>query len=113
MLTWRKGVTQLKVGRRAIAATAAALLLAAQLVAAAHVHPWAYAKAFSSGAQAGANDAACPLCILHAHAPLNTTSTPVLVKPLASEHFVAVTMRSRLPSASKPQLFGRAPPASI
>jgi hypothetical protein len=99
--------------RNIVAAGAALLFLAAQLIAAAHVHPWAYAKAFSNGAQVAGGEASCPVCALHAQTSVSTTNAPVLAHPLTVQWFYAAAMIARLLCAPKSQLFGRAPPASV
>jgi len=99
--------------RRSVAAAVAALLLAAQLVAAAHVHPWALVNTVSKDAQLSASDALCPICLFHAQTPATTANAPILARPLSIHRFFAVATLSRLFCAPKPQLFGRAPPASV
>ena len=99
--------------RRAVATVVAILLLAAQLIAAAHVHPGMLVESVSDGARVGAAEIACPLCIFHAFTATNATGTFMLVVPFLAEAFVATATRSRLLCTSKPQLFGRAPPASV
>jgi hypothetical protein len=99
--------------RRDVAAIAAVLLLVAQLVGALHVHPWAFSKGVSEGAQLALSESACPVCALHFHSPTNTNPIPSLAQPVSSDTFIAFAMPSRLPCSPKPQLFGRAPPASV
>jgi hypothetical protein len=99
--------------RRGLAGLAAACVLAAQLIAAAHVHPWAYVDAFSSAAHASINEAACPVCVLHAHAPVCATGLPALARPLLLERFFTQSAALQPVADRKPQLFGRAPPASL
>jgi hypothetical protein len=91
----------------------ATLLLTAQLIAAAHVHPGMLVKSVSDAAHLGTTEIACPVCIFHAHTATNATSALMLVAPFLAEAFVATATRSRLLCAPKPQLFGRAPPASV
>jgi hypothetical protein len=98
--------------RRAIATVVATLLLAAQLIATAHVHPGMFIKSVSDGARVGAAEIACPVCIFHAHTATAAADAFMLVVPFLAEAFVATATRSRLLCAPKPQLFGRAPPAS-
>ena len=98
--------------RRAIATIVATLLLAAQLIAAAHVHPGMLIKSVSDGARVGGAEIACPVCIFHAHTATNAAGAFMLIVPFLAEVFVATATRSRLLCAPKPQLFGRAPPAS-
>jgi hypothetical protein len=110
----QSGATRNSGARRNIVAAGAALLfLAAQLIATAHVHPWAYARAFSNGAQVAASEASCPVCALHAQTPVSTTNAPVLAHPLIVQRFDAAAMLSRLLCVPKSQLFGRAPPAPV
>jgi hypothetical protein len=90
----------------------AASLLLAQLAATAHVHPGFLIKGVSDAAHGVASEVACPICVFHAHAPSSTIRAFLLVVPFLSEAFVATARRSRLLSAPKPQLFGRAPPAA-
>jgi hypothetical protein len=83
----------------------------AQLAATAHVHPGFLLKGVSN-AHGVASEVTCPICVFHAHAPSSTFGAFLLVVPFLSEAFVATARRSRLLSAPKPQLFGRAPPAA-
>ncbi len=99
--------------RRAIAAPAAVLMLAAQLIAAAHIHPWADASAFSRSGALVSGEIACPVCALHAHAPANTSIAPQFIRPLPEYEFVAASIDPRLLSTRRPQLLGRAPPAAV
>ncbi|HEV3109505.1 MAG TPA: hypothetical protein VGY99_03345 [Candidatus Binataceae bacterium] len=107
-----KGIESSHPSRRAVATIVATLLLTAQLIATAHVHPGMFVKSLSDGARVGAAEIACPVCIFHAHTATNATGTFMLVVPFLAEAFVATATRSRLLSAPKPQLFGRAPPVS-
>jgi hypothetical protein len=98
-------------GRR-VAVAIAALLLVAQLIATAHVHPGFLIKGLSDGAHGVASEVTCPICVFHAHSPSSAAAVFLLVVPFLSEAFVATARRSRLLCAPKPQLFGRAPPAA-
>ena len=111
-------VTQPKAGgfaanawRGAAIAIAVALLLA-QLIATSHVHPGFLIKGVSDRAHGAASEITCPTCVFHAHTPTSATAAFLLVVPFLSEAFVATARRSRLLSAPKPQLFGRAPPSA-
>lgn len=97
---------------RSIAAIVAALVLLAQLIAAAHVHPDLLLKGISDRGQAAPSEVACPICAFHVHTPTSTAAAFLLVALFLTERFVATARRSRLLCASKPQLFGRAPPAA-
>jgi hypothetical protein len=107
-----KGNSSFHEGRRVIATVVATLLLAAQLIAAAHVHPGMLIKSVSDRARVGAAEIACPVCIFHAYTATTATGTMMLVVPFLAEASVATATRSRLLYAPKSQLFGRAPPAS-
>jgi hypothetical protein len=98
--------------RRAVASVVATLLLTVQLIAAAHVHPGMLIKSVSDGARAGAAEIACPVCVFQAFTPTAAAGVFMLVVPFLAEAFVATATRSRLLCIPKPQLFGRAPPAS-
>ncbi len=98
--------------RAGVAAAVAVLLLLAQLIAAAHVHPGFLIQGVSDGAHGAASEVICPICVFHAHAPSSAAAVFLLVIPFLSEAFVATARRSRLLCAPKPQLFGRAPPAA-
>ena len=111
--TLLKKVTQSGISRRSIAATVAVLLLATQLLAAAHVHPGMFIKSVSDSAHEGVAEIGCPVCIFHAHTATNAAVTFVLILPFLAEAFVATAIRSRLLCTPKAQLFGRAPPASV
>lgn len=108
-----KGVASSHRSRRAVATVVATLVLAAQLIAAAHVHPGMLIKSVSDGAHPGAAEIACPLCIFHAFTATAAIGAFMLVVPFLAEAFVATATRSRLLCTPKPQLFGRAPPASV
>ena len=98
--------------RRAIATIVATLLLAAQLIAAAHVHPGMLVKSVSDGTRMGAAEIVCPVCVFHAHTASAAAGPFMLIVPFLAEAFVATATRSRILCAPKPQIFGRAPPAS-
>ncbi len=99
--------------RRRMAALTAACVLAAQLVAAVHVHPWAYVDAYSQAAHSGISEAACPICILHAHAPACASALPALAQPLVAKPLFIYAALLTPPGVPETQLFGRAPPASV
>jgi hypothetical protein len=107
-----KTIDRMYASRSRIAALSAVLLLLAQLIAAGHVHPWAFRNTFSNSTEP-VSDAVCPICLFHAHVPFGGTTAPVLARPLAGESFVAIALPSRLLVIPKSQLYGRAPPASI
>jgi hypothetical protein len=89
----------------------AGVVFVAQLIAIAHVHPGMLVRAICDGRRVASSEI-CPLCSLHVHTPSSTTATFQVIVPFLSEAFVATALRSRLLCSGKPQLFGRAPPAS-
>lgn len=99
--------------RSMTAAAFAVLVLLVQLIVAAHVHPDLLVKSISDSRHAAVGEAACPVCLFQAHTKAGTANAPILVRPLPPHRFFAVAMFSRLLVIPKPQLFGRAPPASI
>jgi len=108
-----RGMISALARRRTMVVFTAACVLAAQLVAAAHVHPWAYVDAYSQAAHPNISEAACPVCVLHAHAPACASFLPALIHPVAAEPlFVYAALLTPL-CAPKTRLFGRAPPASV
>ncbi len=89
------------------------LVVLVQLIAAAHVHRDLLVKGVSAGMHAIPGEVTCPVCVFHAHTSSNAAKAFLLVIPFLSEVFVATATRSRLLRTPKPQLFGRAPPASV
>ena len=111
MLGRVKDIGSSDTSRRAVATVVAIVLLAAQLIAIAHVHPWLLINGVSDGAHF-VSEATCTICVFHAHAASSTAAAFLLAVPFLAEAFVATARRSRLLSTPKPQLFGRAPPAA-
>jgi hypothetical protein len=99
--------------RRAAATMATVLLLAAQLIAAAHFHPDMLIRSVSDEAHLSSAEIACPVCVFHAHTVTSTIAAFMLIVPFLAQEFVATALRSRLLSTQRLQLFGRAPPASV
>jgi hypothetical protein len=99
--------------RRGLAATLVVLLLAVELIAAAHVHRWAWADSYSNAAQLSTGEAACPLCLFHARTPVSIAGGPVLAKPLSAHRFSVTALAARLLCAPLLHRFGRAPPAAV
>jgi hypothetical protein len=108
-----RGLTFALAQGRRMAALTAACVLAAQLVAAAHVHPWAYVDAYCRAAHPSVSEAACPVCVLHAHAPACASGLPALIQPVAAEPFFAYAALLTPLCAPATQLFGRAPPKPV
>ena len=100
------------IGRRGrTASVLACCVLFAQLVAAAHVHPWYYSGVVSRGVHPVATDATCAVCVLHVHAPVCAAALPVLPQPSIAQASVACAARSRALCPPQSRLCGRAPPA--
>jgi hypothetical protein len=96
---------------RSLAATAVAILVAGQLVAAVHVHPTALANA-PSGAL-GATDGICVVCLLHFHAPAASHVVPAVVRP-AEVRAGRVTPAVLAPVCREIRTSqGRSPPVSL
>ncbi|HTW87133.1 MAG TPA: hypothetical protein VMD75_03915 [Candidatus Binataceae bacterium] len=88
----------------------AALLLAAQLLAAGHYHQIAFDKSYHRGVQTVADDGLCALCLYHFNCPASANSPIVPQRPALAE-VASADMGSRaLHSSVKACLFGRAPP---
>lgn len=105
--------TTAEAGRGLGPALLALCVLAAQLVAAVHYHPLVNGEVFSKAAHSVASETGCPVCVLHAHAPVCAAAMPELVQPLLTERFFKHPAIFRKLCAAKPQLFGRAPPATL
>ncbi len=111
-LVHTKVIRTRSVWRRRIATAAAAILLLAQSLGAAHYHPVASAHHPSITA-AAAPDSLCSLCLHHNHAPSVTAAHLSLAAPHRIASRDSNDFRSALVSAFDSHLFGRAPPASV
>jgi hypothetical protein len=99
-------------GRRT-AIVAAALILLAQSLGAAHYHPAPTVQKLSASSAASVDDGLCALCLLHFHAPSAMSPLPSLAVPAAVQHLGLSASRSRRASSLDSHLFGRAPPATV
>jgi hypothetical protein len=106
-----KAVSLLLRCRRGAAALAAASVLLAQLIAAAHVHPGFLVRTVSDRTRVAVSEATCPVCVFHIHTPTSANSGFFLIFSFLSEAFVATARRSRRHCTTNGQVFGRAPPA--
>jgi hypothetical protein len=100
----------LPAARGKAASVLAAGVLLAQVLAAAHVHPWSYSGITSRATHPVVTDAACAVCILHAHAPVCAAAVPTLPQPTICAGRVACPALPGAFCAPKSQRFGRAPP---
>jgi len=99
--------------RRGVAVFAAAVLLLAQSLGAAHFHPLPSKQKYSANAAGGADNGLCAVCLVRAHSPTVSTISPFLTAPILFARVAACAARSRLRSAFHSHRFGRAPPASL
>jgi len=93
------------------ASVVAVCLLAAQLIAAAHVHAWNNSGITSRASHPVITDAVCAVCVLQAHAPLCAAAVPILPQPTVCALKAACAALSHPLVAPKCQRYGRAPPA--
>lgn len=95
--------------RRTIASAATVVLIAAQLLAAAHFHRSRGITELS----AGNTDAVCAVCVVRTHAPAASiaTAAPFVPALMSSQGIPALAAGSFAPQVLR--LFGRAPPASL
>lgn len=99
-----------RAGWRALAI--AALLLSAQVLAAAHVHQLTFDKSFHANMQAVLDDGLCALCLFHFNCPASASPPIVLARPVLLEVAIAATVSSPLHLSVKTGRFGRAPPSA-
>jgi hypothetical protein len=99
-----------RAGWRALAI--AALLLTAQVLAAAHVHQLACDKSLHARVQVVLDDGLCALCLFHFNCPVSASPPMVLARPVLVEASIAATASSPLRLSAKTCLFGRAPPSA-
>jgi len=98
--------------RRGIAGFVAVILLLAQSVGAAHLHPFPSPQKYVTGAAVSV-DGLCALCLVRFHSPAAFIAAPHPMAPALSELTALCTARSEPRSSYRSHLFGRAPPASI
>lgn len=89
----------------------AALLLIAQALAAAHVHPLAPARSFETQSHAVAvEDGLCALCLFHFNCPVSAGPPAFTARPALVEASLSSPVAGRRLSSVKSCRFGRAPP---
>jgi len=98
---------------RGVSWFALALLVAVQLLGAAHFHPPVAAKATAQSSSSAVEPDLCPICLHHCHTPSALAATPAFGRPIAIVEPRIVAARSLIPFEFPSLLFGRAPPALI
>ena len=99
--------------RRGIASLAAAVLILAQLLSAAHFHPFAGPRKYSATSVTAVDDGLCAECLLHFNTPYAYTALPTTGAPLWSQPAGVPAVQPRQFASYRSSLFGRAPPASV
>jgi hypothetical protein len=85
--------------KRRVAAFAAAILLLAQSLGAAHFHPLPSQQKYAADAVVNADDGLCAVCLFRIHSPTVSAVTPYLTTPARFERIVVFATQSRLRSA--------------
>jgi hypothetical protein len=99
--------------RRGIVSLAAAVLILAQLLSAAHFHPFAGPHKYSANSIAAIGDGLCAECLLHFNTPYASAALPTAAAPLWSQSVGVAAVQPRLFASYRSSLFSRAPPASV
>ena len=99
--------------RRGAASLAVAVLILAQLLSAAHFHPFAGQHRYSASSVAAVDDGLCAQCLLHFNTPYAFAALPALGAPLWSQPVGVAALQPRLFASYRSSLFGRAPPTSV
>jgi hypothetical protein len=97
---------------RRIAGFAAAILLLAQSVGAAHLHPLPSQQKYATSATVSV-DGLCALCLVRFHSPAAFVVTPHPIAPAPTESTAHRTASAEPRFSYLSHLFGRAPPASV
>ncbi len=101
-----------RAGVRRLALVAAALLLFAQTVAAAHYHPQIASRHASLASVVSADAGLCALCLLAFHFPVNPAATPALTRPQAALNTPVAPAPERAVVPDRTSAPTRAPPPS-
>jgi hypothetical protein len=97
---------------RRIAGFAAVILLLAQSVGAAHLHPLPSQQKYVTSAAVSV-DGLCALCLVRFHSPAAFIATSHPMAPALTELMALRTASAEPRSSYLSHLFGRAPPASV
>jgi len=97
---------------RGIAGFAAAILLLAQSVGSAHLHPLPSQQKYVTSAAAGVADGLCALCLVRFHSPAALIVAPHPMAPGLAELGAPCATSVAPRSSYRLHPFGRAPPAS-
>ncbi len=89
----------------------AALLIAAQALAAAHVHQKDLREVFSRNVQVP--DTVCALCLFHSHFPTNPGTPPPAAHLAMARRHLTPAARAVVLVFWSARIFSRAPPASL
>jgi len=90
------------------------MLLTAQAIAAAHVHPLGPSRRFEAQSQLIAlDDGFCALCLFHFNCPVSASSQSALARPAPVTVAIVFAIATRMLSSAKSCLFGRAPPVPL
>jgi hypothetical protein len=98
---------------RRIAGFTAVVLLLAQAIGAAHLHPLPSQHKYVASAAAVSTDGFCALCLFRFHSPTALVVTPYPTAPAVAELAALFATGSEPHSSYSSHLFGRAPPASV
>jgi hypothetical protein len=98
---------------RRIAGFTAVILLLAQTIGAAHLHPLPSQHKYVASAAAVSADGFCALCLFRFHSPTALVVTPYPTAPAVAELAALFATGSEPHSSYSSHLFGRAPPASV
>jgi len=96
-----------------LAVFAAAILLLAQSLGAAHFHPLQGQQKYAADTAGSADSGLCAVCLVRVHSPTVSSVVPNLAAPALFRRTVVFAVQSQSHSACDSHLFGRAPPASI
>src|ERR1700736_1989852 len=91
----------------------AVVLLLAQTIGAAHLHPLPSQNKSLASAAAVSTDNFCSLCLFRFHCPTALADTPHPTAPALADLAVLFATGSEPHSSYSSHLFGRAPPASV
>ena len=98
---------------RRVSWIALALLVAVQLLGAAHFHAPVGTKAAAQSSSSAVEPDLCPICLHHCHTPSLLAAMPASGCPIAIVGPRIIAAGPLAPSEFESLLFGRAPPALI
>jgi hypothetical protein len=114
MISRRRAVAaSIRSSAKSIALFAAAVIVAAQFLALAHIHQRNPTRLLNAQSQVVADDRLCALCLLAFHAPINPAVAPAVERPYAEIRLVNAAIARLHLSASYSSCRTRAPPAAL